>query len=122
MRTLCDAASAVPLSRGKLFTKVKMHALQTESHAGHAPQLDMDDREENIRLSLLLCLYLRRRRRRRVVCSQRSVWIRSIFEKRQLQGDYHKLLQEMRLRDTKSHFQFLRMSKERFNMLVAKVC
>ena len=52
---------------------------------------------------------------------ERSTWIRQIFERRQDQGDYHQLLQEMKLQDAESHFRFLRMSKERFDILLAKV-
>lgn len=80
----------------------------------------MDSHDEDVRLVLLLvCIY--RRRRRRALSAQRSTWIRSIFERRRDQGDYHQLLQEMRLGDTESHFRFLRMSKERFDMLLSKV-
>ena len=78
----------------------------------------MDSNDEDLRLVLLLvCIYSRRRKR---LSSQRSTWIRPIFERRRDQGDYHQLLQEMRLGDTESHFRFLRMSKERFDMLFVK--
>ena len=81
----------------------------------------MDDSNEDLRLALLLvCVHSRRRRRRRL-SSQKSTWVRPIFERRRNQGDYHQLLQEMRLGDTESHFRFLRMSKERFDMLLSKL-
>ena len=76
------------------------------------------DHERQIEIMLVLALYLRQRRRRR--CN-RSVWVRSIFRRRQQQGEYHQLLQEMRMADPESHFRYLRMSKERFDSLLAMV-
>ena len=92
---------------------------------GHASSVDRveewkETMDRNDELVLLISLYLRRRRRR-ALSSQRSTWIRLIFQRRRDQGDYHQLLQEMRLGDAESHFRFLRMSKERFDMLLAKV-
>ena len=75
---------------------------------------DERDEEETLLLSLL---YRRRSRRRR----SRSVWVRAIFAKRQQQGEYSNLLQEMRLSDPQCHFQYLRMSKERFDILLSLV-
>ena len=51
----------------------------------------------------ILALYLRQRRRRK--CS-RSMWICGIFTRRQQQGEYHKVLQEMRMPDPESHFRY----------------
>ena len=73
---------------------------------------DSDDELETI---LLLALHLRRRRHKR------SRWVRPIFTRRRQQGEYHNLLQQMRLSDPESHFRYLRMSKERFDSLLAKV-
>ena len=42
-----------------------------------------------------------------------------IFTRCQQQGEYYQLLQEMRLSDPESHFRYLRMSKERFDRLLA---
>ena len=69
--------------------------------------------------ALLLLAWKRRmmkRRRRR-----RPLWVRPIFRRRH-QGEYHNLLQEMRLSDPDSHFRYLRMSKERFDCLLSMVC
>ena len=44
-----------------------------------------------------------------------------IFERHPKQGEYHQLLQEMRLSDPESHFKYLRMSKERFDSLLGEV-
>ena len=41
--------------------------------------------------------------------------------RRRQQGEYHNLLQEMRLSDPESHFRYLRMSRERFNCLLEMV-
>ena len=50
----------------------------------------------------------------------RGMWVCPIFSYRRLQGEYHNLLQEMRLTDPDSHFSYLHtcMSKERFNLLL----
>ena len=80
----------------------------------------MESNEEE-ELVLLLALSVldrevqtRRRRKRRM-------WVRPIFTQRRQQGDYHRLLQEMRIFDPDSHFRFMRMSKERFDCLLAQV-
>ena len=49
------------------------------------------------------------------------MWVRSIFIQHSQQGEFHHLLQEMRLTDTESHFCYLTMSKETFDLLLAKV-
>ena len=52
---------------------------------------------------------------------KRKMWVRPIFTKRRQQGEYHNLLQEMRLSDPESHFKYLRMSRFRFDSLLKKV-
>ena len=79
-------------------------------------QSESDDRDEEETL-LLSLLYRRRSRRRR----SRSVWVRAIFAKRQQQGEYGSLLQEMHLSNPQSHFQYVRMSKEKFDLLLSLV-
>ena len=49
------------------------------------------------------------------------MWVRPIFTQRRQQVEYHNLVQEMRLCDPESHFRYLRMSKERFDCLLAEV-
>ena len=44
----------------------------------------------------------------------RMLWIRPVVTNRRQQGEYHNLLQKMRLSDAESHFRYLRMSRERF--------
>ena len=81
--------------------------------------LKMSTPNDETRLLLVIALYLRRRRRRR---GQRSVWVRPILRRRRRQqGEFHNLLLEMRLTDSESHFQYLRMTKERFDSLLSKV-
>ena len=72
--------------------------------------------EENFEFMALLALKLKRRRKK-----ERQYWVRPIFQRRREQGDYYNLLQELRLSDPHCHFQFLRMSKERFDSLLSKV-
>ena len=73
--------------------------------------------------AIILCLLLRRRRRRRVTRRnrQRTMRARKIFQQRPEQGEFHQLLQEMRLSDPDSHFKYIRMTKERFDSLLAEV-
>ena len=70
---------------------------------------------------LLLLLLLRRRRARRHSSTPRTVWVRSIFRRRQQQGEFHNLVQELRLSDPENHFRYLRMSKHTFDNLLEKV-
>ena len=79
----------------------------------------MADSSSDEEMMLLLSAVLRRRRKKRR--KRRKIWVKSIFQKRKEQGDYHKLLQEMRLSDPESHFRFLRMSKSSFDFILSKV-
>ena len=76
-------------------------------------------RNNKLRLLLVISLYLRRRRKRRRL--RRDVWVRDIFSRRQQQGEFHQLVQEMRLHDRESHFRYFRMSRERFDHLLSLV-
>ena len=49
------------------------------------------------------------------------MWVRSLLQKRPQQGSHNNLIQEMRLSDRESHFSFMRMSKETFDVLLNKV-
>ena len=81
-----------------------------------------DDDLHLIQAAITIGLLLRRRKRRLQKRKRaRTVWVRSIFRRRQRQGVYHNLLQEMRLADCDSHFKFVRMSKETFDILLQKV-
>ena len=76
---------------------------------------DSSSEEEEI---IVLLLALRRKKKKK---KHRRVWVRPIFSRRRQQGEYHNLLQELRLVDPDSHFRYLRMSKERFDSLLSKV-
>ena len=79
---------------------------------------DSCSEEELLEEIVLLALKRRRRNARR---KKRKYWVRPIFQRRQQQGEYHNLLQELRLADPDFHFNYLRMSKERFDFLLEKV-
>lgn len=70
-----------------------------------------------LKKKLLILLYYNRHLRR----PQRSVWVREIFKKRRQQGDYHNLIQEMRLGDKDKHFNYFRMSSQQFDELLGIV-
>ena len=78
----------------------------------------MSTLDDETRLLLVIALYLHGRRRR---IGQRGVCVRPTLRRRRQQGEIHNLLQEMRLTDRESHFQYLRMRKERFDSLLLKV-
>ena len=71
--------------------------------------------DEDLEITVVLASILRRRNRRR------KMWVRPIFARRRQQGEYHNLLQELRLSDPESHFTYMRMTKETFNLLLGKV-
>ena len=75
--------------------------------------------DDDYEVLLLLAWQRRRTKRRKKI--RRTMWVRPIFRRRH-QGEYHNLLQEIRLSDPESHFKYLRMSKERFDCLLSMVC
>ena len=64
--------------------------------------------------SVIILGLIHRRRRRKM---SRKVWVQSIFTKRLQQSEFYNLLEEMRLTDPESHYQYLRMSKQRLIIL-----
>ena len=82
--------------------------------------MDSTDDEE-VQTALVLGLIWRRRRRRRKARIRRKHWVRPNLQMRRQQGEHNNLLQEMRLCDHESHFSYLRMSKETFDLLLEKV-
>ncbi|XP_035223705.1 protein ALP1-like [Stegodyphus dumicola] len=66
------------------------------------------------KLKLILLLALRRRRNKRW-------WVRPIFERRLQQGDAGNLIEEMRLNDIESFFNYFRMTPSQFDELLALV-
>ena len=76
-----------------------------------------DDSSDEIELELVVLLALARRQRKK----RHRMWVRPIFTLRRRHGEYHNLLQEMRLSDPENHIRYLRMSRERFDSLLAEV-
>lgn len=76
-----------------------------------------DASEDEFSVVVISAILLRRRRPKH----PKWFWIHPIFKRRREQGEYHNLLQEMRLSDEESHFRYLRMSKECFDLLLSKV-
>ena len=77
--------------------------------------------EEDVQTVLILGLILGRKRREKTRRSSargnKRMWIRPLLQMRTRQGTYNNLIQEMRLDDRKSHFSFLRMLRELFDVL-----
>ena len=63
-------------------------------------------------------LIIKRRRKRQ---RNRSFWVREWTQNQEERGAYHQLLQELRLNDTTSHHNFLRMDAATFDELLQKV-
>ena len=78
-----------------------------------------NDSDDDLELVLLLALY--RRRKKRCRGTRRSMRVRFVLPRRQQQGEYHNLLQEMCTADPHSHFRYLRMSREWFDCLLSEV-
>ena len=72
-------------------------------------------------VTVLVAVRVCQRQRRRMKRRRKSVWVRRIFWRRCLQGEYHNLVQEMRLADPANHLSYLRMLKETFDSLLQKV-
>ena len=54
----------------------------------------------------------------KVLCEgKKRIWVRPLLQIRTRQGTYNNLIQGMRLDDRESHFSFLRMSGETFDVL-----
>ena len=74
---------------------------------------DTNFSEEEEEKEFLSLLALRRKRRRR---RKWRMWVgKFFFSSRRAQGEYHNLLQEMRLCDQESHVRYLKMSRQRFD-------
>ncbi|NP_001129460.1 uncharacterized protein LOC100191015 [Danio rerio] len=70
--------------------------------------------EDQVVACCVALLYLRRRRRRR------SVWVHEILQARHQLGEFHRLVQELRLDD--GRFQrYFRLDREQFDSLLSKV-
>ena len=118
--TLGVASRCATVAYG-MFTKCTHCARDTaHNYLRPAPPILNDVDERELETVLLLSLLFRRRRNRKAKRG-RSMWVRPIFRRRKQQGEYHNLVQEMRLSDPESHFRYLRMSRERFDCLLSEV-
>ena len=79
---------------------------------------DLEREDDDLETVILLHLLYRRQKLNRI---WRRMWVRRVFSRREQRGEYHTFLQEMRLTDSQSHFSYLRMSKPRFDDLLALV-
>ena len=71
---------------------------------------DVYDKMGRRRIKKLLILTVLYRRRRRLCTTNRMFWVHQIFTKKREQGEFHNLIQEMRLTDPESNMRYLRMS------------
>ena len=79
----------------------------------------MDEEEVSILLrrnQLLAAFLLHNSKKERI-----RIWVRDIWQNREAQGHYHNLIQEMRLKDVKMYFNYLRMDPETFEELLCMV-
>ena len=69
----------------------------------------MDDIEDTI---LLLWLFRKRRKSRRLIekKKQRKFWVRPIFRERKLKGEFHTLIQDLKLFDSEYFFKQFRIT------------
>ena len=71
----------------------------------------------NKRQQLLLLLILRSRLRQRNEKYKKSFWVRPLFKERVRKGEFHLLVNEMKLFDHEYFFRNVRMSPETFKLL-----
>ncbi|XP_046862866.1 protein ANTAGONIST OF LIKE HETEROCHROMATIN PROTEIN 1-like isoform X2 [Xenia sp. Carnegie-2017] len=74
--------------------------------------------KEERKLAILLLLRQRRKRRNKY---KKRFWIEDILKRRKELGEYHRLIQEMRLNDPESFYQYFRMTPSRFDLLLGLV-
>lgn len=72
---------------------------------------------------LLLCILLRRRQQRRKKQQKykKSIWVRKIFQERQLKSEYYLLIEELKLYDHEYFFKQFRMLPTKFEELLSFV-
>ena len=96
-------------------------ALLIRSQLNSLPLEDkMDDIEDAI---LLLWLFRKRRKSRRLIekKKQRKFWVRPIFRERKLKGEFHTLIQDLKLFDSEYFFKQFRMTPTKLEELLSWV-
>ena len=74
-----------------------------------------------MKIKLVLLFLLRRRLRRNEEKSKKKMWVRNIFQDRHLKGEFHLLVNELRLFDHELFFVCFRMSPSTFEELLSWV-
>ena len=69
----------------------------------------------------MLLLWYRQRKKRLQKEKRRKYWVRPIFKKRKLFGEFHQMLNELRVTDREYFFRYMQMNPERFNSLLSLV-
>ena len=78
--------------------------------------MDSSSEDDALMVAITAGLLIRRRLRRQ----KRRMWVRPLLQMRTRQA-FHNLIGEIRLSDPEKHFNYLRMSKETFDLLLEKV-
>ena len=66
-----------------------------------------------------MLLLLRQRKREKK--NQRKMWVRKIYQERKQKGEFHLLINEMRLHDHELFFRYFRMSPTRYEHLLEQI-
>ena len=66
-----------------------------------------DELDFDLEILLLVFLMRKRRRKRKRDYKPKRFWVRNIFKRRIKQGEYHNLVQELRLGDREFYFRYL---------------
>ena len=69
----------------------------------------------------MLLLWYRLRKKRLEKKKRRKYWVRPIFLRRKVHGQFHQMLTELREGDREYYFRYMRMSPERFDHLLSLV-
>ena len=78
--------------------------------------MDSSSEDDALMVAITAGLLIRRRLRRQ----KRRMWVRPLLQMRTRQA-FHNLIGEIRLSDPEKHFNYLRMTKETFDLLLEKV-
>ncbi|XP_067203044.1 uncharacterized protein [Linepithema humile] len=75
------------------------------------------------RILLLALLYIRRKRNERntINIKKRRYWVHPILQLKQQQGDWYNLVHEMRLQDTETFFNYMRMTLNMFDYILSRI-
>ena len=85
--------------------------------------LSLEDKMDDIEDTILLWLFRKRRKSRRLIekKKQRKFWVRSIFREGKLKGEFHTLIQDLKLFDTEYFFKQFQMTPTKLEELLSWV-